>query len=345
MALPETDIGTAMVKNAIGESVNAWGALVRSELVNRWGINSPYPPQQSKYWGNFNPALPNEAGMFRRYDHYWRCFSVNDASIDDDLEIYKLGYVNISLKFFPAWSTIAGTTIHYFDVFMSRSGPSFTNPAFYTQIGDNVPLNNDGTYSLLINPSGPPDNGSLALPENSTFWLKFKHVSSDARRFDKNQFETGANITADPNDENAWIIEVSVGEYPFTNQIFVGQVGGSPAIVSKYAGGNYILFPIHFSNTWEVSQNIGTVYMQINNQSDFNGSIDALVSVDLGGTIPAATYDGTLHYGTLDTAAYKAVSLNNWSIGQTFYGRVSIDGGLTWHTGFNGTVTNTNPQL
>jgi len=345
MALGNSNITVSLVKNTIGESVTTVGGLVTSPNVNRWGINSPYPPQQNKYWGVFNPAAPHDLGMFRGYEHYWRCFSTGSASITGNFLIYRTGWIEITLNFFPSWSTISGTTTHYFDVFMSRSGSGFTNPTSYTQIADNTPINNNGTYSLLLNPSAPPDNGSVAIPENSTFWLKFKHVSSDDRRFDSRQFETSSNIIRDPNDYDAWIVTVNVGEYPFTNQIFVGLVGGNPPVVSKYVGGNYIYFPIHFGNTWEVTQTISTVYMQINNQSDFNGVIDVLVSTDIDTTIPAATYDGTLHYGTIDTAAYKAVTLNNWSNGQTYYGRVSIDGGLSWHYGWNGTVVNTQMQL
>jgi len=339
MALGNTDISTNLVKNAIGESVNAVGALVTSINVNRWGINSPYAPQQNKYWGVNSPPAPHELGMFRGYDHNWRCYGAYDSAIAAALATYSIGNASFLLNSFPSWSTDPGTITHYFDVWFSRSGPSFTNPAYYTKIRTNEAVNNAGQLDISINPTTPPDGGA-ALTSGTNCYLKVKFISSSARRFDSRTFEGSDHMSKDTNDDDSWIITIPIGADPFTYTVIVGRDDAGSLIVSKHSAQNWVQFDMKALNGYPSSQYID-VYLEINDQSDFLGSKTISLSA-MNQLVPTGTQSGgILTEGELLFAIFDTMTLTQWSISNNFYGRIKIGVGGSWQTGFNGTVSNT----
>jgi hypothetical protein len=333
MALGNNDISITLVKNAIGESLSNVGGLVLSGNVNRWGINTPSTIQQVKYWGVISPPAPHELGMFRGYDHYWRCYGIGACYVSPNLSTYLAGEISIDLKWFPSWSVQGSTITHYFDVYVSRDG-NFVTSGHYTKIGTNVPQYNDSTYALAVNPLYPPDGGS-ALSYDSTFYLKFKYISSGTRGFDKNNFTPSSHITSDVTDPDAWIISMPIGHpsVTYTNAVTVSS--GEFRLASKYSGGNFMYFDLHFLNTWSVVKHIGYVRINIS-----NGAKSTTIDVNINQDIPAGSISGgNLIAGALNTYAYQLVSLSSWNLDQSFVGKVSMDAGATWTTGFNWMIT------
>ena len=344
MALENNDISITLVKNAINSSFNNVSSLVQSENVNRWGINSPLGIQQLKYWGVFPPPAPHELGMFRGYDHRWRCYSTGTASIDEALNFYESGYVRYKIGYFPVASDLITTSAHVFNVYFNRSN-DFTHST-HTQLNNNVVINNDGELSILINPFYPPDGGA-ALTPNSTVYIKVKHVNSPDRRWDKRVFTPTTIINTDSEDD-AYIISINIGADVFTylSTFQIESVGSTKVWKYNGNGGMHAFIKLFNSNKYDVTVNLT---FEINNYSDFTGLISDSTSDDF--TVPAGTRSGTtLIKGGSNIELYKLNPMSHWSVGTNFYGRVKINsvttGGYssTYQTGFDGTVTNLPPM-
>lgn len=343
--LGNNDISVTLVKNVLGESTTAVGGLCTSNKLNPWGINSPLSSQQIRCWGKSIQTAPFELGMFRGYDHLWRCYGVSDEPvIDPVLTYYEAGNIVFKLDYFPLDSDLTSGVAHVFDVFFNRYN-DFSHSG-HMQINDDITINDAGQYSINIDPVSPPDystNGSLA--ENSSFYLKFKHVSSPARRWDDQQFTSNPVIFSDT-EPDAYIIKVNVGADVFTYETYYERSDNT--IVAKYGGIGAQVAYVHVYNGNPYDVNIDMSF-EINNLSDFTGAKSILSSGSL--SIPAGVRSGgTLVRGELLSGISGSNALSQWNVGEAYYGRVKItyaNHGTfspSWLTGFNGVIVNTLPQ-
>lgn len=343
MALGSTNISITAVKNEIGEGVTTVGGLITSENVNPWGFNLPLEVDQDKYFGNLLRTAPYELGAFRNYDHTWRCYSIGEPTISPLLANYESGNIVVNLKFFPYSSYSTSGVQHVFDVFFSRSN-DFTH-ATHIQLYNDTIINDNGTLFIPINPFSPPDGGA-ALTPNSSVYFKIRHVSSPDRRWDKRRFITVPNIISKDIEDDAYIIKVDVGQDIFTYYTnFYKTEGTSPVVHKSAYGGMWAYVTLRNGNKTSVSVNMS---FQINDNSSFTGARNATAYGTF--TVPAATRSGsTLVLGTTDAVIYQSGSFSQWTIGQTYYGRVKINtcSSGTFSSGyqntFNGTISNTPP--
>jgi len=336
-----TNISTTLVKNALSESVTNVSGLVKSINLNPWGINSPLPPQQTRCWGISPQTAPYELGMFRQYDHLWRCYGTGIPALNNDNITYGgISQLNFNTAFFPSWSTATSGVVNHFDVFFSRNG-NFLNAAYYTQIGTAVTITDNGSYGVNINPQTPPDSGS-ALTVDSYVYLRFKYVSGDARRWDSRNFSNTSTCYIDSNDSNAFICKIWVGHDIYTYVTSVSIDSNGTLQIAKTAAAEQFMMVGYNGNSSAVTVGIN---VNVNNLSDFTGAKN--LNWTGGVTIPAATRSGgVLTLGSATFTAVGAITPTQWSIGDNFFGRVMITSVIgsgtynsAWQSGYNGVIT------
>ncbi|HZJ99675.1 MAG TPA: hypothetical protein VFC79_06700, partial [Tissierellaceae bacterium] len=87
MALPDSNITTGMVGNAIGDSSRSVGVLFLHPNCNRYGWGTESGGDRIRNWGKYSPSsllhntdplkmrtTPYNLGAFRGYDHNWAFF-------------------------------------------------------------------------------------------------------------------------------------------------------------------------------------------------------------------------------------------------------------------------------
>lgn len=338
MALPETYIRVTAAKTAIGESLTGVGGNRDSSKNNPWGFSS-----MIRGWGNRDPNAPFRLGDYRSYDHYWRCYNVSgdDTNITGDLIYYESGNIVVKLFAFPVWSAATSGVNHYFDVWFNRSN-DFTHGT-ETKLHTDLLVQDLGQFSITINPTNPPDGGTLT--PDSIVYLKVKWKSSPDRRFDPSYFFPSGIMTADTNDSNSWIISVPIGHRVYTNEVTFARYQNSLAYKNNPNG-----FIEAYATIYNGSPTEGnaSLIFEINNQSDFNGLKG--LSATKYTTIPAATRSGgNLILGSVQIGLRQSDYLTQWANGETFYGRVRITSAsgnysTGWSSGWGGVVTTTPPM-
>lgn len=178
MALPETDITTTLIRNAIGAASNAISTLRTSNLNNWWGFSSV-----QRGWGDQSPLSPFKMGDYRGYEHTFRCWSFEEA-FQNETDWGELLSFTIGLYSFPSWS-VQDNADHLFDILFKRT--SDFEHGGYTVFAANVTLNNKTSYTFTMNPSSPPDGGA-AIEDGHTFYLAIVHTSSPALKWDDNKW-------------------------------------------------------------------------------------------------------------------------------------------------------------
>ncbi|PTN08032.1 hypothetical protein C8N47_11172 [Mangrovibacterium marinum] len=178
MALPETNITTTIVRNAIGAASSSIGDLRKSSLNNWWGFSSV-----QRGWADQSPSSHFKLGDYRGYDHTFRCWSF-EAAFQSATEWGELLSFTIGLHKFPVWS-IQDDADHLFDILFKRT--SNFEQGGYTVFASNVTMNNQTSYTFTMNPSSPPDGGD-AIEDGATFYLAIVHTSSPALKWDDNKW-------------------------------------------------------------------------------------------------------------------------------------------------------------
>jgi hypothetical protein len=223
MALGNTNITVTLVKNTIGETTNRISELVLSEKVNRWGINFPSMSglDVAKWWGKPNPAAPYPLGIFRGYDHTWRCFSFGEKNVPSYND-WQQHYITIPIRFFPAWSVEPAVT-HYFSIWYKTTS-DFEHGGYQVVNDNDYTVNNDGTITINFNPLSLPFGGGES-PGNRHYYYYIIHYSSPARRWDDN-----ASLEVLTQKGSNWgiLVDVYVPAYPWNETVWIGNRNLTP---------------------------------------------------------------------------------------------------------------------
>ena len=209
-----------MVAGTIGSGVADIGSLFFLSLLNYWGFNSPDAVQQTHFWGNTNPQPWFELGAFRRYDHYWRSYSLDSPEIGGDLNNYGAGFLGFNTKTLASLTEAPerGSVPHVFDIYMNRWDINWNLSYGAVLIAENFTIYEDGRQKIDIDPLSPPD-GFGPLPYNHPIYFRLVRKSSPVRRWDSRAFTqgpplggSGSIIKDTDGNVDAWVISIEIGQ-------------------------------------------------------------------------------------------------------------------------------------
>ena len=312
MALPLTNLSLSDIKNATG--ANDYSLINQFNYVNPWGFNSPNTADQLRYWGVIlPPPPPHNIGAFRNYDHLWRCFAFDSASIPSSSNIWLAANNNIVLpiKYFPSYSTAPNVT-HSFELRFKKT--SDFNMGGYTVVNATYNVSDNGNITLTFDPLSMPD--STVSTGNETVYFEVVHKSSPERRWDINMNEQ----QPDPDIEDTALIPVAISAYPWTDSLFLYN----PSAINKL--------------TYKTSTNSGISISDIEIAlNSYQGvTVDLIAEVDTESDFSSnnkQTLSTNYNYTTQRVLGNRIVTVSmsdsdiplSWNVGTTVYYRIKIN--------------------
>lgn len=308
MALPTTNISVTLVKNAISESTTDVGGLVTSLSVNVWGINSPDGAQQNRCWGVLNQASPYQLGMFRGYDHTWRCWALEEIAQNSSDFLDPIS-ASLILRGFPGWS-IADSAIHTFDILFKRT--SNFEQGGYTTLSANMTMQNLYEYQFTFSTTSPPDGGA-ALTAGQVVYIAVVHKSSPVRKWDDNRSATPYEYQIGTN--NTWIKAITVPSDPYTYNLSIYDEQSYMTIINP--SDKYLTSSLTLRIDTRTDQTV-SCESQYSKNSDFAVEVQSLSDTQV------VTKNSTGGSPELRDFTMQSAPSNYFAVGDTVYYRSRI---------------------